>query len=156
MLHDLPSHTWTELPCSTGQGIQIMKIICLQHITNKCTISLIHNCIQKISYMFWCLNHHWGIETCWSCFGYYQVLNVLCICWLYVVNTCKMHGTHSFKIMKIIICTFCFFWLPPPKFVYSSEHPVCRHHPSYFLHLIRSLSEFTYSYEMLSTMMVFR
>jgi hypothetical protein len=156
MLHDLPSHTWSDHPCSTGQGIQIIKIICLQHITNKCTMYVIGSCFQKNSYMFQCRNDDWGIGTCRSCFGYNQVLNILCINWLYVVNMCKMHDTHSFKIMNIIICTFCFFWLPTPKFVYSSEHPVLRHHPSYILHLIGSLSKFTYSYEMLSTMMVSR
>jgi len=133
-----------------------MKIICLQHITNKCTIFLIHNCIQKITYMIQCLNHHLGIETCMNYFGYNHVLNILCVCWLYVVNTCKMHSPHSFKIMKIIICTFCFFWLPPPKLVYSSGHPVLRHHLAYIFHLIRSLTKFTYFNEMLSTMVVFR
>jgi len=24
-------------------------------------------------------------------------IKTLCICWLYVVNICKMHGTHIFK-----------------------------------------------------------
>ena len=139
-----------------GKVYKLWRSSVFQHIANKFTAYLIRNCIKKISYMFQCLNHHWGIETCRSCFGYNQVLNILCICWLYVVNTCKMHGTHSFKIMKLIICIFCFFWLPPPKFIYSLEHPVLRHHLSCILHLIRSLSKFTYSYEMLSTVMVFR
>jgi len=30
------------------------------------------------------------------------VWNVLRICWIYVVNVCKMHGTHSFRVT----CTY--------------------------------------------------
>jgi len=29
---------------------------------------------------------------------YLQHITTLCICWLYIVNICKLHGTHSFKV----------------------------------------------------------
>jgi hypothetical protein len=33
-------------------------------------------------------------------FKYNYVLNTWCICWLFIVNVCKMRGTYSFKIVE--------------------------------------------------------
>ena len=45
----------------------------------------------------------WWHHKCTQCLSLFHLQHIsnkctiLCICWLYVVNTCKMHSTHGFK-----------------------------------------------------------